>query len=281
MLAVPVEGLDACATQRLRVTVPAPEHARHSAHLHGIRKEAACAVALHAVDVEAGERRGAEAVADELLQRGRVGRVHGDVPAVVVHGGARDDAQQGLAFPLQQELVLHDLRHLLNHQAAAAVPMTPALHRGVEGRAAARLGQHAGRLLLRPVVHGHVDLDPAAQGEVVHLAAALLLESLATQVHGDQPRSILGIYSHTRSLHAEAEAEAVRRDGRRAARGPERALGARVRGPLHEAEVGAAGGVAGVHAAQGAHDLPLLQPCAKERLVAALQDDALLRVHDL
>mmetsp|Transcript_52269 Transcript_52269/g.138053 ORF Transcript_52269/g.138053 Transcript_52269/m.138053 type:complete len:818 (+) Transcript_52269:1136-3589(+) len=251
-----------------RLAVLASQHAQEGVDLHGVGHEGAFRVALDGVDALRGQVGVPEALGHQLLLGRATRRVHGCVQAVGAHDAGRDDPVQGLAVD-PDLLAIHCLREALLDDEAAAVAKAVAIRGGVEGEAAARLGEQADALHLRPPDHAEDPVDAARQREVVGDAAALVEHAVRSDVAGAQRGGALRVDGHARALHAEAEAEAVRVDTRRAARGA---------GDLRDhAEDG--GAAAEVDAAPGVHQLLLVVARPVAGLVADLQDHALVRIH--
>mmetsp|Transcript_46656 Transcript_46656/g.141554 ORF Transcript_46656/g.141554 Transcript_46656/m.141554 type:complete len:469 (-) Transcript_46656:481-1887(-) len=210
-----------------------------------------------------------------LLLGRPAGRREARAPAVVVHHGARDGADEGVLL-VRDVVAVHVLREAPERHAGAAVAPDVARGRGVEGQAPALGGEPAVGAAGGPPGGCQHEVHAQGQGVVVGRRPALALHRLAGQVHGRGARGGLRVQRHRGALEAQREGEAAGADAQGTARGPE---GPQVRVLGHHGPLVVA--AAHVDAAGRIHQRVLAHAHVVERPVADLQDHALVRVHGL
>mmetsp|Transcript_100714 Transcript_100714/g.267690 ORF Transcript_100714/g.267690 Transcript_100714/m.267690 type:complete len:371 (-) Transcript_100714:964-2076(-) len=238
-------------------------------HLDGLIQELAVHVALRDVHVHGGDARVADGRHDTLLLAGPARRGQARNLAVGVHHRAGDGPKEFVLVVLD-DLAIHDRGGALQAHGCAAVAADIAVRGGVEAHAAAHGGHPAQHAVVRPPHGGQEDVDAHGDGHVVGHGQTLLLDGLRGDVSRRGTGGSFGRQGDGRALQTETEGESAGVHTE-LTRDASEALPAGVESPL-------VGATADVDASRRVHQLLLLVTHGRQRVVALLHEQPLMRV---
>mmetsp|Transcript_23389 Transcript_23389/g.49811 ORF Transcript_23389/g.49811 Transcript_23389/m.49811 type:complete len:216 (-) Transcript_23389:13-660(-) len=160
----------------------AAQDAAHGVHLHGIRHEQGIAVALHPVDVKCRDDRSSQRVYHKLLLGSGARCAYSGTPAVVIHLGACDRAEEGLIFNLHPFAIDHLFARLQDTESDA-VAHHVAVRAGVEGETTAQDREQPCRLELGLPIGGDIQVDATGEREVVEDATPERVHTVRPSMH--------------------------------------------------------------------------------------------------